>query len=340
MQEFFGENLLPGDISYVGSERDTDTQTALYGQASYQITKTLSAVAGLRVAREVDNYSIYQEGPENGGVTYFAGEQSETVKDPKFGINLQFNDNNLVYFSAAKGDRIGGVNAPLPYFGQCKKALAELGFGNSSTYNSDSLWSYEIGDKSRLLNNRVDLQTSAFYINWTDVQNGVYIPECAESLILNLGKFVIKGGDFSIDALATDHLKIGMALSFTRAAPNAYAAPWMLDPTLEYTFKPLWGYKPYLRLDDEFHSKNPIAKYTQNPNSPLYDPGFVPNPSTNQLNAHLGASNTHWDVSIYALNVLNSHPILYSQQNEQVSSPANTYTFRPLTVGFTVISHW
>ncbi len=340
IENYLGENLLPGDLSYIGLERDTDTQTAIYGQTSYQITKQLAAVVGLRVAREVDKYSIYQTGPYNGGTTSFAGEQSETVKDPKFGINYQWNDDNLLYVSAAKGDRIGGVNSPLSYIGQCKTALTELGFGNASTYDSDSLWSYEIGDKSKLLDKRVDIETSGFYINWTNVQNSIYIPACAESLILNIGKVVIKGADFSVNALVTNSLKLGVALSFTRAAPNAYAAPWMVDPTAEYTFNAVRGFKPYLRIDDEFHSKNPTAAYTVNPSSPLYDPGFVANPSTNELNVHLGASNVHWDVSLYALNALNSHPILYSEQNEQVSSPGNTYTFRPLTVGFTVISHW
>jgi hypothetical protein len=35
------------------------------------------------------------------------------VLDPKYGVNIQLDDKNLIYFSAVKGDRIGALPAPL-----------------------------------------------------------------------------------------------------------------------------------------------------------------------------------------------------------------------------------
>ena len=112
-----GPCLLPGNLSYIGDERSTDKQYAIYGQATYQVTQQWSVTAGARVARDSDDYSIYQTGPFAGGTSFCPAKQSQTVKDPKFGVNFQLNDDNLLYVSAAKGDRVGGVNAPFPLTG-------------------------------------------------------------------------------------------------------------------------------------------------------------------------------------------------------------------------------
>ena len=135
-------------------------------------------------------YSIYLDGPLNGPKpTSFSGTEQQNVVDPKFGLNFQLDENNLLYVSAAKGDRIGGVNRPFYNFTACNEALAALGFPNGvpSTYKGDSLWSYEVGSKNRF-NGRFEMQFSAFYIDWTDIQQIVQVPACTEGFTSNLGK--------------------------------------------------------------------------------------------------------------------------------------------------------
>ena len=53
--------------------------------------------------------------------------------------------------------------------------MANLGLAGSppASYESDSLWSYEIGSKSRLLDNRLSLNVSAFHIDWKNIQQDV-----------------------------------------------------------------------------------------------------------------------------------------------------------------------
>ena len=41
------------------------------------------------------------------------------------------------------------------------------------TYDSDELWSYEIGFKSKLANNRVSINAAAFYIDWSDTLQNI-----------------------------------------------------------------------------------------------------------------------------------------------------------------------
>lgn len=354
-----GVDLLPGGLSYIGDERSTDTQAALYGQATYRIVKELSVTGGARVARDTNKYSIFQTGPFNFGTTFVSGEHTENVKDPKVAINFQPNENVLLYMSAAKGDRIGGVNAPFGAAGRCKALLAALGLnGVPPAYQGDSLWSYELGSKNRLLGGRLQLQASVFHIDWSNVQQTVTLPACSESFTSNLGKATSNGGDLQATALVTDALQLGLSVGYTTAKDkativtgslesvtngdqlNPYSTPWTVVSSVEYSFLIARQYKAYLRLDDEFHSKNNGPFAASHPTNASFDPNFIANPATNELNAHLGSTWGGWDTSVYALNLLNRHPLLYNAQLESSQPQGAAYTFRPLTVGVRAIYRW
>jgi outer membrane receptor protein involved in Fe transport len=356
-----GTVLLPGNESYIGDERSTDKQVALYGQATYQLTRQWSITAGARVARDSDDYSIFQNGPFAGGESFVAGTQSETVKDPKVGINFQVTETSLIYLSAAKGDRVGGVNAPFALAGGCLTVLNQIGLnGVPPSYSGDSLWSYELGSKSRLLDGRLSIEASVFHIDWSNVQQSVSLPPnlCPETFTGNLGKATSNGGDLQITALVFSGLELGLSVGYTEAKDsqtlsangtdfvtsgqqlNPYATPWTVVPSLSYSLPLGAGHTAYLRVDDEFHSKNPGPFAQQFANNVAADPNFIANPSTNVLNAHIGATWAGWDGSVYALNLLNSHPRLYDTSLETGQFVGPTYTIRPLTVGLKAIYRW
>ena len=355
-----GITLLSGNLSYIGDERSTDKQLALYGQVTYRVTKQWSVTAGARIARDSVDYSIFQTGPFAGGTSFGTGKQSQTVKDPKFGVNFQLNDDNLLYASAAKGDRVGGVNAPFPLTGSCLSLLNQIGLnGIPPLYQGDSLWSYELGSKNRLFDGHLQLQVSAFHIDWSNVQQAVSLPPnlCPETFTSNLGKARSNGADLQATALIGHSVELGLAVGYTNAKDsqtlgpgttqyvtsgqqiNPYATPWTVVPSIQYSFT-VANSKAYLRADDEFHSKNPGPFAQQFTNNVAVDPNFVANPSTNVLNVHLGAAWNGWDTSIYALNVLNSHPLLYNTALETAQFVGPTYTVRPLTIGVRSIYRW
>lgn len=312
------------------------------------------------MAHDSDNYSIVQSGPYNGGTTTFiSGVQGQTVKDPKLSVNFQPNDDILIYLSAAKGDRIGGVNAPFAALGNCASALAALGLnGAPATYDADSLWSYELGSKGRLLGGRVRVEASAFHIDWSNVQQAVFLPACSEQFIANLGKARSNGFDLQASANVTSGLELGISIGYTVAKNastivsgaqqfvtsgdqlNPYAAPWIIVPSVQYAFTLDGGYKAYVRADDEFHSRNTGPFAAQNAASAAYDPNFIANPSTNELNLHVGAGWQRWDLSAYALNALNSHPVLYNARLEPVQAFGPAYTLRPRTLGIKAVYRW
>jgi len=362
IEDVFGQPLLPGGQSLYEKEPLSDEQLAAYGQITWEFVRHVSLVAGARVARETHKYSIYINGPVNGPTaTSFSGAERQTVIDPKYGITYQIGNNNLVYFSAAKGGRIGGVNPPFYNFTACNEALAALGYPNGapSTYGGDSLWSYEVGSKNRLLNGRLEMQLSGFHIKWTDIQQIVQVPACTEGFTSNLGHATSDGFDFQAQALVTDQLTLGLSLGYTNARNattivsggnnvvatgqqiNPYASPWMVNPTAEYKFVVAPGHKGYVRMDYTYHSKNP-GPYnpTTNTSSPTYNPYFIPNPSYGQLNMHLGTTWSGWDVSVYALNALNGHPLLYNNALQPFTFYGATFTLQPRTIGLAAAYHW
>ena len=363
VQQAFGQPMLPGGVSIYENEPDTDTQVAAYGQITYQLFRHVGLLAGARVARETDKYSIYVNGPLNGpNTTAFSGKEQETAVDPKYGVNVQLDENNLLYVSAAKGDRIGGVNPPPYDFPACIAALAALGYANASalsTYKGDSLWSYEIGSKNRLFGGRLQLQGSVFHIDWNDVQQNQNVPTCQEGFTTNRGKATSNGFDLQAEALVTDALKLGVSVGYTNARNattiisggnpviskgeqiNPLSSPWIVVPTAEYNFTIAGGHKGYLRVQDTYHSKNP-GPYNPNtdPSNPAYIAYFIPNPSYNQLDIHLGTTWNGWDASVYALNAFNSHPLLENESQYPATFVGSVFTLRPLTIGVTTMYHW
>ncbi len=65
-------------------------------------------------------------------------------------------------------------------------------------YCSDSLWSYELGSKNSFFDHTLAINASIFYIDWTNIQQNVYLPTCGEQFTANLGKAKSEGGDLEI----------------------------------------------------------------------------------------------------------------------------------------------
>ena len=58
----------------------------------------------------------------------------------------------MVYATAAKGYRVGGGNASYAGNPVCQIDLRTIGVADApTTYKSDSVWSYEVGTKNKVL---------------------------------------------------------------------------------------------------------------------------------------------------------------------------------------------
>src|SRR6185503_11135703 len=121
------------------------------------------------------------------------------------------------------GFRVGGYN---PQVGlPCGPLLASQGYtpsagnptGRPATFNSDSLWSYEIGSKNVFNEGRAQISGSAYYINWKDIQQGVVLGSCGFQFTTNLGKAVSQGVDLDASFRLGSSLTLGTAIGYNDA---------------------------------------------------------------------------------------------------------------------------
>jgi len=122
----------------------------------------------------------------------------------------------------ARGFRPGGNNAQPSTTPTCVAALKQFGLANGvpPSYNSDSVWSYEIGAKMRFADNRIQIDGSVFHIDWNNIQTATNINGCGSGETLNLGAATSNGFDLDVDANVTSQLSLGMTVSNVKATYN------------------------------------------------------------------------------------------------------------------------
>ena len=347
--EFFGSNSLPGGVIYLGQDTSRDTQLAGFGQIDFKLTDQLTATAGLRVAHSKFAYTNFQDGPFNSGPSGSSGGGSENDNAPKFGLDYKAAENLMFYASAAKGFRPGGFNTPVsPTL--CGPDLKQLGLTEAPlTYNSDHVWSYELGSKGDALSHRLQWDASVFYVNWSNIESEVNLPSCGFDYIGNLGRAVSKGFDFQTSAIVVRGLTLGAALGYTDArysqtvagagtnpivsnGDRLPSAPWHAEASADYTFLPFAeNANAYFHIDDEYTS----SYSTSNPNDALYDPVTNFQRRTAFATARFGVRINGWDVSLFAKNLLDSRSVLTVEHDNITTALITEQTFAPRTIGVT-----
>jgi iron complex outermembrane recepter protein len=209
------------------SEPDATAQRAAFGEVSYQLTKTLQGTVGLRWVSYTDSFEVNQSGlfvPDIPSVMTSQGSISARAITPKYSLSWTPTDRALLYLTAAKGFRPGAENLPVPIgnvVNSCSAGaggLASLGYGGEpGAYNADSVWSYEFGEKTRWLNNRLEVNGSVFYVDWSQVQQLVYLP-CGFNITTNQGRAVSKGGEVEVTLRAGNDLTLTGGFGYTDAA--------------------------------------------------------------------------------------------------------------------------
>ena len=352
----FGENLVQGDLTYVTNQYFGDKSKAAFANAEFDINSQFTIFGGIRYEKQDSTLETWSDGGLAGGPSHVTADNGSSVVAPKGGVNWKLDDQTLVYFSAAKGYRPGGAESTTHL--NVPSCIAELNaLGNPKGYKSDSLWSYEIGAKRTMLDHRLSIDGSIYYIDWSNIISSIHIPACATHVASNLGKAKSQGFDLSIKALLTQNWSAGLYVGYTDARYSTDStlfgettartgqavsdiSPW--NVTVEAGYQaPLTGTASwYGHIENRYNSRNDKITPAQDPTIAGYDPDVHTNPAVNQLNAHLGLRFSGGaDVSLFAINMLNAHPVL-NRHDGLVDITSGAFTIRPLTFGLSMLYHW
>ncbi|HVW70265.1 MAG TPA: TonB-dependent receptor [Steroidobacteraceae bacterium] len=387
-ENFLGVDLLPNSVTFDANWQTVDQQLAAFAQTDFDITSQLKLTVGLRFSHTKLDYDAKYFGGDNNANAPFgyllpgtttgeyavgtgpyapvypvsAVSSSNNAWTPKAGLSYQIDDNNMVYTTVAKGFRPAGANLQAPTV--CDQDLTTYGYTDSSgkstepaTYKPDTVWSYEVGSKNRLLDGHLVLDASAYIIKWKNIQTDVFLPDCAYDFVDNLASATAKGFDLGFEAKPLHGLTFGGAIGYTKATfdrdalspsgevlfvagsgvPNS-GPPWTVSVNGEYDFDLFSGRDFYIRADYTYSStERRFGPMVQG--DPQYDPLLFPNPSYSLTNARLGWRVAGLDVSLFVNNLTGAHPwINNGTPHSTYYDPQDWYlvALRPRTYGLTV----
>ena len=205
-----GGQLVVSD-ALVSKSTATVDQWALYGEASYDLSDKWQLLAGGRYFEENrDSLSSWSSafalltGGTPPGSQKSSGDSSLFL--PKVSATYRFSPDVLAYALYNEGFRGGGQNDFI------------VMTGGPPDYDPETLDNSEIGLKSTLLDNRVIVNVSLYYMDWHDLQQVVAqgIGGIGES-IGNVGDAHSAGMDFETRWLATDSLELTLTASLLQA---------------------------------------------------------------------------------------------------------------------------
>ena len=355
MAAIFGTGLVDGVYSLVSSDMSDEKQEAAYVHVEAKLASKLSLAAGLRYAHTELDYNEQDSGPAYGGAHAFSGSQTGNPVTPQVSLRYQFDPDSMLYATLSKGYRLGGINGPVQATSSCTAALGTLGLSEPPpSYDSDTLWNYEVGTKGAFFDHHLGVDFSAFHDVWNKIQQFVALPACAYlGFTSNLGKATSNGFDLAIDGRLGAGFSLQLGVGYTDAKYTqtvgsgdsivvsagdrlAGTTPWMLTLTPEYRFTLAGGRELYLRAQDQYHSHLSGQTPGTDPNSISYDPAIPVAPATNLLNLRAGLAWSGLDASVFINNALNSTPSL-RLEHPSLGDPLYTnVTFRPLTAGVTL----
>jgi len=356
------------------------TQNAFFGDVTWQLSQQFSLEVGLRhyhysLSNSDTEFGVFAPNAYLGNsVPYFAAFSNQASGTlPSFTVTYNINHDDMVYAKASKGIRIGGANNPAPAADpgttnnpfpvavecglQAKVLLTttcnpNIFLQTPTTFQSDTLWSYELGEKTSFFEHRMLLDLAAYYEVWNRPQlptniAGFYLdangaPAHIKGVEGQLQALLPLGFDLSLNAAYTD-------ATFQQAStligfPAGLAVPDTPKVTASAVLRWTHPLPNQLSLFGSFE-ENYVGTRTDEPvgltaTVQNINQILVHMPAYSILNLRFGISGERgsgdkWTAALFVDNLTNNQVLLDPQPQQAVQTSAFTrYTLsRPLTAG-------
>ena len=236
---------------------------------------------------------------------------------PKVTLTYKFPGLGSVYASWGRSFKSGGFNAfgtreivvRATQVGGLTRAQAESLVFVQDSYKKETSDSYEIGFKSELFNRKLSLNGAAFYTDVSNAQSYIFFPSGSIQAVSSIDKTRIKGFEFDTTLRATKTLSLFGGLGYIDPVIRAYAAqPSSVGNRTPYVAK--------FNMSAGFQLNQPISdtvtlaargEYNRE-GSVWFDTANTPGTqrkATNLVNARIGITTDHFDVSLWSRNLFN-----------------------------------
>ena len=209
-------------------------QTALFADGSFKFTDQWKLAAGVRwydYKSHQDEYSWGYDGPNP---TPPAFSQITHAADKGFNprVNLSYEPTQdlTAYATVSKGFRPGGANQILPP----PTSPPFCALAGALSFGPDSVWNYEVGEKAKLFDNWLTINSDFYYIKWNDIQQ-VYTLTCGYQFYNNAGNGRSFGPELEINAKLTNELTASLSGAYTDAKITHPNAEYLIFLTTQVT---------------------------------------------------------------------------------------------------------
>lgn len=137
-----------------------------YGQVVYRATPNIELTGALRADYEKKELDWANQSATGSPVSSFTADKDWTAFSPSASAAWIFSSDQRLYATVARGFKAGDYNYAMPY----------VQTAQSDPVDPEYTMTYELGYKSRHLNDRLEFNADLFYVDWTDMQVDIQFP--------------------------------------------------------------------------------------------------------------------------------------------------------------------
>jgi iron complex outermembrane recepter protein len=297
------------------------------------------------------------------------GSASNKSVTPRFTASFNIDDDRLLYFTASKGQRLP-QSFPAPDFfdtstDECINLARNLGLYDAAIKGtqSDTVWSYDLGLKSKWLDRRLLVNLSLYEVKWSALQLNVLLNQfdasCQQIIAANVGEVDVKGFELDTQYAPIDDLIFTAAVALAdsgladdvpgvtsslgtplRKGDEVTSAPrWTVNASAQYSFNmPFFqdeGARGFARIDWRYTGER-FDESLGNRDALRADPVrslYVASPYTlTDIRAGLGSGK--WSGSVYVSNLFDKRAMYASHQSSWYPNQQIISVSQPRTIGF------
>ncbi len=377
--------VLGGTALSINAVPEDLVQNAVYAHASWRFSPHFEAAVGVRYY----HYSLTETSTEHGLFTPLGAEgpnvpfnaatsASASGSVPEITLTYNIDRDHMLYARAGKGFRLGGVSTltgPIPVAAasntnpllasdvanecglQAKILLSSTCNPNillsaPTTFKPDSLWSYELGEKSSFLDDRLLANVSVYLEDWYNPQVATNL--AGYGLTVNGGNAQIKGIEAELQTLLPAGFNLSLNATYTDAkfiassAISGYPSGTQIPDTPKVSWSAVLQWKHDLSsgvslfgsLEDDYTGTRTDLPFGVTATLLTMNQLLVHMPSYSMANLRFGvrgslAGGDRWSAALFIDNLTNNLVLLDPQP--QIALQTGAYeryvVSRPLTAG-------